>query len=108
MVSQLESAFDARRQRILISQSSVSYVKWACLVMEAICVAFIITLVHCEDRVAAMFSLAVFATGAAVCFFLICAYDRPFVGKLAIQPAPLLQVMPEAARPILNSDQGHN
>src|SRR5215510_12934344 len=34
----LESALDARRQRILISHSSVSLVKWACVTIEAICV----------------------------------------------------------------------
>jgi hypothetical protein len=105
MVSQLESALEARRQRILISRSSVSPVKWACLTIEAICVLLIVALVHCENRVAAMFSMALFATGAAACFLLIGAYDRPFVGKLAIQPTPLLQVMPETTRLPVDSNQ---
>jgi hypothetical protein len=38
MTVALESALDARRQRILISHSSVSLLKWACLVIQAICV----------------------------------------------------------------------
>lgn len=33
----LESALDARRQRILISLSEVNLVKWACLVLQAVC-----------------------------------------------------------------------
>ena len=108
MVSQFESALEARRQRILISRSSVSSVKWACLTIEATCVLFITALVHCENRVAAMFSMALFATGATACFFLIGAYDRAFVGKFAIRPAPLLQVMPETTRLPLDSNQPRN
>ena len=99
MVAQLESALDARRQLILISHSAVSAVKWTCLGIEAICVLLILAAVHCHNRVAAMFSMAIFATGAAACFFLIGAYDRPFVGERAIGPVPLLHVMPEATRP---------
>ena len=34
----LESALDARRERIVVSRSSVSLVKWACLTIQAICV----------------------------------------------------------------------
>lgn len=108
IVSQLESAFEARRQRILISRSSVSPVKWTCLAIEAICVLLLVALVHCGDRIAAMFSMALFATGAAGCFFLIGAYDRPFVGKLAVPPAPLLQVIPETMRLPLDANQPRN
>jgi hypothetical protein len=97
IVSQLESALESRRQRILISHASVSAVKWSCLVIEATCVLVLVGLVHCESRVAALFSMTLFATGAAACFFLIGAYDRPFVGNLEIRPTPLLQVMPETA-----------
>jgi Protein of unknown function (DUF4239) len=35
MIAKLESALGARRQRILISHSAVSGVKWACLLVEA-------------------------------------------------------------------------
>jgi hypothetical protein len=41
--------------------------------------------------------MGLFATGVAACFWLVAAYDRPFVGKLAIPPDPLLQVMPKAS-----------
>jgi hypothetical protein len=98
MATELESALDARRQRILVSRSAVSWVKWVCLVIEANCVLLAVALVHC-DKISALLSLLLFASGAAACFFLIAAYDRPFVGKLAVSPEPLLQVMPEASRP---------
>lgn len=100
MAVALESALDARRQRILISHSSVSSLKWVCLVIEAICVLIAIALCHRDQPTAAVVAMGLFATGVAACFLLIGAYDRPFVGQLAVTPSPLLQVMPEAARPI--------
>src|SRR5215510_2216967 len=95
----LQSALDARRQRILISLSSVSLLKWACLVIQAVCVLIAIALSHGDKRAAALVAMGLFATGAAACFLLIGAYDRPFVGQFSIAPSPLLQVMPEASGP---------
>jgi len=97
MAVALESALDARRQRILVSHSSVSLVKWACVTIEAICVLIAIALSHGDKRAAALVAMGLFATGAAACYLLIGAYDRPFVGQLSIRPDPLLQVMPEAS-----------
>jgi hypothetical protein len=94
MVVALESALEARRQHILISHSSVSLVKWACLVIQAICVLIAIAIVHADQRPAAIIAMGLFATGAAACLLLIGAYDRPFVGQLRVRPDPLLQVVP--------------
>jgi len=99
MTVALESALDARRQRILISHSSVSLLKWACLVIEAICVLIAVALCHADQRAAALVAMGLFATGAAACFLLIGADDRPFVGQFSVTPSPLLQVMPEASHP---------
>jgi hypothetical protein len=95
MVVALDSALDARRHRILISRSSVGLVKWACLVIQAICVLIAIALAHGDKRAAALVALGLFATGAAACFWLIGAYDRPFIGQLSIRPDPLLQIVPD-------------
>jgi Protein of unknown function (DUF4239) len=93
----LESALDARRQRIIVSLAEVSLVKWCCLYLQAACVLFAIGLVHCDDRLASLVAMGLFATGAAAAVLMIAAYDRPFIGHLAITPEPLLQIMPEAA-----------
>ena len=99
MMVALETALDARRQRILVSHSSVSLLKWSSLAIEAICVLIAIALSHGDKRSAALVAMGLFATGAAACFLLILAYDRPFIGKLSVRPDPLLQVMPEASGP---------
>jgi Protein of unknown function (DUF4239) len=98
MVTELEAAFDARRQRIIISRAQVHFVKWACLFVQAICALFAIALVHSDNRLAAAITIGIFATGVAACVLLIASYDRPFIGQLSIRPDPLLQVMPEAPK----------
>lgn len=95
LVAALESALDARRQRILISHSSVGLVKWACLVIQAVCVLISIALAA-EKRSTAIIAMGLFATGAAACLLLIGAYDRPFIGQLTVRPDPLLHVLRSA------------
>jgi len=94
----LETAFDARRQRIIISQSRVNLVKWFCLFVQAAAALFAIAMVHCENRIASAISLFLFATGVATSVLLIASHDRPFTGEISVGPAPLLQVIPAASR----------
>jgi hypothetical protein len=42
----LENALDARRQRIIVSQSEVNWVKWSCLFVQAACALAAIAMVH--------------------------------------------------------------
>lgn len=109
MALALEGAFDARRQRILISRAEVSSFKWVCLLMQAACLLFAIGLLHCDDRLTAGFAMGIFASGTAVCLLLIAGYDRPFVGQYMVRPDPLLQVLPEipgvGSAPPSTSDQ---
>src|SRR5262245_25663767 len=93
----LETALDARRQRIIISESQVNLVKWACLFMQALCALVAIAMVHSDNRLASIIAMGIFATGVAASIFLILVHDRPFIGELSIKPDPLLQVMPEIA-----------
>ena len=90
-----ETALDARRQRIMISQSQVNLLKWLCLCLQAVCALVAIAMVHSDNRLASITALGVFATGVAASMLLILAHDRPFVGEISIRPDALLQVMPE-------------
>ena len=91
----LENALDARRQRIIISQSQVNLIKWACLCLQAICALIAIAMVHSDNRLAAAITMGLFAVGVAACLLLILAHDRPFTGEISVGPGPLLQIMPE-------------
>jgi hypothetical protein len=92
----LQTALDARRQRIVVSLAEVNPVKWWCLYLQAVCALLVIGLVHCDNRLSASVAMGLFATGVAASVLLIAAHDRPFTGQLAIGPAPLLQIMPDA------------
>ena len=96
IITALESALDARRQRIAISQSQVNWVKWSCLYLQAICALLAIALVHSDNRLASAITMGVFATGVAASVLLILAHDRPFTGEISVGPSQLLQVVPEA------------
>jgi hypothetical protein len=92
-----ETALDARRQRIIISESQVNLLKWACLFLQAVCALVATAMVHSDNRLASIMAMGIFATGVAAATLLILAHDRPFTGEISIKPDPLLQVMPGIA-----------
>jgi hypothetical protein len=94
IVTALENALDARRQRIILSHSSVNWIKWTCLFAQAICILIAIAIVHSENRIGAGIALGIFATGVSVSVLLIASQDRPFTGEIAVKPDLLLQVRP--------------
>jgi Protein of unknown function (DUF4239) len=100
IVASLQNALDARRQRIIVSQLSVNWVKWTGLILQAICLLVAIAMVHSDNRATAAVALAIFATGIAVSIVLIASHDRPFSGQVAVGPDLLWQVMPEARLPV--------
>jgi hypothetical protein len=89
MVKELHSALDARRQRIVISESALGTVKWLAILLQGFCTLIAIALVHSDNRVASIISLTLFATGVALSVLLIAAYSRPFT---SIGPELLKQV----------------
>jgi hypothetical protein len=95
MATAFGTALDARRQRIIISQSQVNLLKWLCLILQAICALIAIAMVHSDNRLASIIAMGIFGTGVAASMLLILAHDRPFTGEISIKPGPLLQVMPD-------------
>jgi Protein of unknown function (DUF4239) len=95
MATALETALDARRHRIIISQSQVNLLKWSCLFVQAVCALVAIAMVHSDNRLASIMAMGIFATGVAASMLLILAHDRPFTREISIRPDALLQVMPE-------------
>jgi len=90
IVTTLQNALDARRQRIIISQSTVSSLKWMALMLQAICALTAIAMVHSDNRLTCGIALTMFATGIALSLLLIAAYSRPFN---SVGPSLLKQVI---------------
>jgi hypothetical protein len=96
MVGAIENALDARRQRIILSHSSINWVKWTTLLAQAALTLVAIGMVHSDNRRANRIILTIFATSVAAAVILIAAHSRPFSGEISVQPGILMQVMPEA------------
>lgn len=96
LITSLQSAFDARRQRVVLSESSLNPVKWAGLLLEAGFLLIAIALVHSGNRLANRIVLAIFASAIGVAILLIASHSLPFTGEIAVKPTVLQQVMPEA------------
>lgn len=94
IATSLEQALEARRQRILVSRSEVSGVKWLCLSIIAACLVFAIALVHGESRLTSAVAIGLFCVSLATTVLLILSHDRPFTGAIAVSPEPLWQVTP--------------
>jgi hypothetical protein len=95
----LETAMDARRQRIVVSQSSVGTVKWAGIVLQALCTLIAIAMVHSDNRLACAIAMTLFATGVALSLLLIAAYSQPFTGEISVKPDLLRQIVTSGASP---------
>ena len=94
MVSALHRAADARRQRIILSQSTVGPVKWAAILLQGVCALIAIAMVHSDNRFTCAIALTIFATGIALSSLLIAAYSAPFSGDISVKPELLQQVIP--------------
>jgi hypothetical protein len=90
MVKELHTALDARRQRIVISESALGTVKWVGILLQGLCTLVAIAVVHSDNRLARALTLALFATGIAMSVLLIAAYSRPF---MSVGPDLLKQVI---------------
>ena len=93
MIKAIEAALDARRQRIVVSQSSVGRVKWAGILLQGLCTLIAIAMVHSDNRLACAIAMTLFATGIALSLLLIGAYSRPFTGEISVRPDLLSQVI---------------
>jgi FtsH-binding integral membrane protein len=97
MVKAIQTALDARRQRIVVSQSAVGTVKWAGILLQGLCTLIAIAMVHSDSRLSCAIAMTLFATGIALSLLLIAAYSRPFTGEISVGPDLLKQVIASEA-----------
>jgi Protein of unknown function (DUF4239) len=94
LVTSIQSALDARRQRIVVSESSINSVKWAGLIALASLTLFAIGMVHSGNRTTARIAMGLFAVAVAVVITMLASQDEPFAGQLGLDPDVLEQVLP--------------
>jgi hypothetical protein len=94
IVSSLQDALDARRQRVIVSESSVNWVKWAAVIALAGLTLLATAFVHSDNPRTAVIAMSIFSAGVAITLVLVGSQDRPFSGEFAVEPDVLLQVLP--------------
>jgi hypothetical protein len=95
MITSLESALDARRQRVILSESSLNWVKWGGVLLVAVLTLIAIAFVHCDNRLTAGLAMGLFTAAAAGSLILLAVQQRPFSGEFAVRPDSLVQVAPQ-------------
>ena len=96
IVASLQAAFDARRQRIIVSEFRVTWVTWSGVILVAALTLLAIAFVQSDNRLAAAIAMGLFASAVASALILIAAHDRPFTGDARVRPDVLQQVDPGA------------
>ena len=81
LIDSLQSALDARRQRILLSESSVNWVKWTGVILVALLTLIAIAFVHCDNGLTAALTIGLFASAVAVSLILIAASSGRSAGS---------------------------
>jgi hypothetical protein len=66
IVDSLQTALDARRQRIIVSESSVNWVKCTGVILVALLTLIAIAFVHSGNRLTAALAMGIFAAAVAV------------------------------------------
>jgi hypothetical protein len=97
IIASLQAALDARRQRIIVSESSVNWVIWSGVILVASLTLLTIAFVQSDNRLAAAIAMWLFASAAACALVLIAAQDRPFNGDVRVRPDVLQQVAPRGS-----------
>jgi hypothetical protein len=97
IVASIQDALDARRQRIIVSESGINAVKWLGLVALAALTLVTVALIHTGNRTSARIAIAVFTVAEAVVITMLVAQDQPFTGQLGLTPDVLEQVLPRVS-----------
>ena len=93
LVSSIQDALDARRERIFLSQEDINSVKWLGLLLLAALTLLGIGLVHSGNRTTTRLAMGLFAVAVAVVVTMLAAENEPFAGQLGIDPDLLEQVL---------------
>jgi hypothetical protein len=94
IVTALQKALDARRQRIIVSDSRINAVKWLGLLGLSVVMLFAIAFVHSGNRTTAAVAMTLFGAAVAAVVVMLVAQDQPFTGQLGLDPDLLEQVLP--------------
>lgn len=83
------AATQARMDRIRMSLYRISRARWAVVLLLAVLLIVAMGLLHAEHRRGRAVALGFVAMAVGVCFVVLFAHGRPFIGDNAIQPTEM-------------------
>lgn len=91
----IESALQARRNRIVLSQASIAPAQWVVIFVLDGLILLTIAMLHVGRHATTVVNLFVFSTAVAACIVLLMINDRPFTsGGITVMPTSLQQIRP--------------
>ena len=92
-VAAVEQVLQARRKRILLSESVISLPQWLVIFVLDALVLITIGTVHGGRYTTVAVNMAIFSTAVASCIVLLMINDRPFnSGGIVVQPTALHEI----------------
>lgn len=95
----LRTATEARMDRIRLSRYRMSRARWSVVVWLAVLLVLGMGLLHAEHRRGRAVALTFVAVAIGVCFIILFAHGRPFIGANALQPTDLQALAQRLATP---------
>ena len=93
ILAALDSLSRARQQRLSMSQDAVSGGQWFTVLALALLLIVVIATCHGRFSRARAVALAAVTFAITISLFVILAHDRPFIGRLAVTPAPIAEAV---------------
>ena len=93
----LKTAADGRMERIRLSHYRMSRARWAVVVWLGVLLVVAMGLLHAKHRHGRGVALTFVALAIAVCFIILFAHGRPFVGQNALQPTEMQELAARVA-----------
>jgi hypothetical protein len=86
----IENALEIRRNRVLLSQGSISALQWAAITALAALMLCVLAMVHMDRPRAGWAAMLVLSTAVATCLVLLFVHDKPYgAGGFTVAPAAL-------------------
>ena len=92
LIGEIVEARKARLARITVASAGVSAPQWVAMLLIALTATIVIALCHNQNARLQMLAVGLYVLAASAAFFVILAHDRPFVGPLAVSPAPIVHL----------------
>jgi uncharacterized protein DUF4239 len=92
-VAAVEQAFEARRDRIRLSQAEIAPIQWSVIFVLAILILVTTAMIHLGKPAAMATALFIFSTAVAACVVLLLQNDRPFAaGGITLTPTAFREI----------------